>query len=412
MVIKPTRLRFWNGCLQHQPVATFMMRLRITRLPNGHYLATSQDVPGLVAQGRTESEAATIAQRWPGDWTKSTHWHVCTDPSHPALVQFPGQKGLYRQILDKVEARVRSGAQDADVTSLISEEVNQLLSQPTDSVEEGYRVQGIRRRVAEEWGSVFCRLENLAYLTTWFMNDRFGKNDDRLSFVLCLLALEATRNILATTNQLRGALAAETFGYWRTLYETYVHSQFLLRFSAQDPDLPERFAGSTISMYLDFYERFGPSGDKQSADHSWGQADEFYTRYHSQGKGNYGWAHPCIAKRKPTFRDLANTVDEKSKYLDRYYDFATSKTHGRFILGFDGIRPARGAVIGGDSFSSGGVDLVLEFTIPLFMTVVENAVASSATKEHEYVLNMIRTAVEEICKDIASIKSNNLDQYG
>ena len=117
MVINPTRLRFWNGCLQHQPVATFMMRLQITRLPNGHYLATSQDVPGLVAQGKTESEAVTIAQRWPENWTKSPHWHVCTDPSHPALVQFPGQKGLYRQVLEKVEALVRSGAQDADVTS-------------------------------------------------------------------------------------------------------------------------------------------------------------------------------------------------------------------------------------------------------------------------------------------------------
>ena len=55
---------------------------------------------------------------------------------------------------------------------------------------------------------------------------------------------------------------------------------------------------------------------------------------------------------------------------------------------------------------------MLEFTIPLFMTVVENAVAPPATKEHEHVLNMVRTAVEEICKDIASIKSYNLDQYG
>ena len=345
-----------------------MMHLRIARLPNGQYLATSQHVPGLVAQGKTESEAVTIAQRWPGNWTKTTDWHVCTDPSHPALVQFPGQKRLYRQVLDKIEALVRSSAQDTDLTNLLSEEVKQLLSQPTDSVEEGYRVQGIRREVAEEWGSVICRLENLAYLTTWFMNDRVGKTEDPLRFALCLLALEATRTIFATTNQLRGALAAETFGYWRTLYETFVNSQFLLQFSKQDSDLPWRFARSTNSMYLHFYEKFGTSNDEHRADQSWSQAEEFYARYHIEGKGNYGWAHPCIPKQRPTFRDLAKAVDDKSKYLDTYYDFATSKTHGRFILGFDGLRPAPTAVIGGDSFSSGGIESVLEFTIPLFMT--------------------------------------------
>ena len=38
------------------------IRLRIEPLDEGGYLATSPDVPGLVAEGRSVSEAAEIAQ--------------------------------------------------------------------------------------------------------------------------------------------------------------------------------------------------------------------------------------------------------------------------------------------------------------------------------------------------------------
>ena len=40
----------------------YRMRLRIERLENHQYLATSETVPGLVAQGRTVTEAVEIAQ--------------------------------------------------------------------------------------------------------------------------------------------------------------------------------------------------------------------------------------------------------------------------------------------------------------------------------------------------------------
>jgi predicted RNase H-like HicB family nuclease len=39
-----------------------IVRLHIERLPEGVYLATSDDVPGLVAQGRTISETLEIAR--------------------------------------------------------------------------------------------------------------------------------------------------------------------------------------------------------------------------------------------------------------------------------------------------------------------------------------------------------------
>jgi predicted RNase H-like HicB family nuclease len=39
-----------------------IVNLHIERLPEGVYLATSDDVPGLVAQGRTVSETIEIAR--------------------------------------------------------------------------------------------------------------------------------------------------------------------------------------------------------------------------------------------------------------------------------------------------------------------------------------------------------------
>ena len=322
MFRRDPNVRLWQN-----PEANRLIRLTITKLPNEQYLATSVGVLVLVAQGRSESEAARIASRSTGIWAKSPIWDVCSDPSHPPLVQFPGQKGLYRQVLDKVEALTGSSTEDDDVARMVFDEMISVLSQPTDSTEEGHRVQGIRRSVAKEWGSVLCRVENLAYLTSWFMLGRIRDTDkDPLDFVLCLLALEATRTLFATVHQVRGGLADETFGYWRTLYEIFVIGRFLLRFSEEDSSLPGRCSNSTYSRYLDFYKRFGPTGNVEIGEDSWSQIEEFYkSQYPIEGKGNYGWAYPTIARRRPTFRDLAEAVDKKSRLLDRYYAFATSK---------------------------------------------------------------------------------------
>ena len=40
----------------------YVARLSIARLPEGVYLATSDDIPGLVAQGRTIAETLEIAR--------------------------------------------------------------------------------------------------------------------------------------------------------------------------------------------------------------------------------------------------------------------------------------------------------------------------------------------------------------
>ena len=40
----------------------YSVHLKVSKVENGQYLAESNDVPGLVAQGRTISEAIEIAQ--------------------------------------------------------------------------------------------------------------------------------------------------------------------------------------------------------------------------------------------------------------------------------------------------------------------------------------------------------------
>ena len=43
-------------------MAESLIRIHIERLPENVYLATSEDIPGLVAQGRTIAETMEIAQ--------------------------------------------------------------------------------------------------------------------------------------------------------------------------------------------------------------------------------------------------------------------------------------------------------------------------------------------------------------
>ena len=309
-----------------------------------------------------------------------------------------------------------------DTVRSISDEVMPLLSRSWDSVEDGFRLQGMRRQIAKEWGTVFWQLDNLAHLAGWFVIDCHkdtNKNGNELHFVLCLLALESIRSVFATINQLRAALTEDTFGYWRTLYETFVKSRFLLLFTRQDSDLPGRFSYYTNSMYLDFYEKFAPLDDQRDAENPWTEAETFYeTRYPKIGSGSYGWAHPLIRKsngtpnKRPTFRQLAESVDENSIFLDRYYAFATSKTHGEFILGFAGIRPARARVISFDSYSVGNIASVLEFTTPLFKEILTNACGSCTKPEHIDILRIIKAFFLKIDGAITAIKSSDPAMHG
>ena len=185
------------------------MRFKIERLTSGQYLATSADVPGLIGQGSNKAEALAVARSGPRPWTDSTSRHLCTDPSHPPLFHFPGQSDLYRQVIERIQASVSAGVH-YDIVGSVADEAVQLIAQPNADSAEGYRIQSLRRTVATQWGAVLVKLDNLAHLTKWFVLDCIREDDSvPLKFVLCLLALEATRTVFATVNQVRGAEPAK-----------------------------------------------------------------------------------------------------------------------------------------------------------------------------------------------------------
>ena len=62
-----------------------LVRLDVRRLPEGGWLATSDDLPGLVAQGRTIAETLEIAQDVARKLAESCIEHG--DPLPPALAQ-------------------------------------------------------------------------------------------------------------------------------------------------------------------------------------------------------------------------------------------------------------------------------------------------------------------------------------
>lgn len=64
------------------------IRLRIDTLAGGRFLATSPDVPGLVAEGRSVAEATEIAQGLARRIAESCIEHG--DPLPPGLTRLPG----------------------------------------------------------------------------------------------------------------------------------------------------------------------------------------------------------------------------------------------------------------------------------------------------------------------------------
>ena len=344
--------------------------------------------------------------------------HICTDPSHPPMIRNISQETLYQRVSRRVTEQTDAGMSREDVACLVSREFISQLATPSDCVEEGFRLQQMRQHVAREWGEVFCKLDNLGHLTGWFINE-CDRDGDELHFVLCLFALEAIRNVFATVNQLRGALTQDTFGYWRTLYETLVNSRFILQFSEQDAELPGRFLYHTNSRYLKFYRRFAPADDEHTSDNMWAESDKHYALRYPQwgGKGEYGWAYPLITNRhgqatkKPSFGQLIDAVDRGSKFSDVYYDVATTKSHGRFVWSPLMVRPdGRGTHI--DGFNVGGVALVLELMMPLFREILENTSSSCGTPAHGTVMDVVKAVIEDIGLSVARIKAADPRMHG
>src|SRR6185436_4480190 len=61
-LVRGTLPKRYNGPGSEQTMAESLISLEIKTLAEGGYLATSSDLPGLVAQGRTIAECLEIAQ--------------------------------------------------------------------------------------------------------------------------------------------------------------------------------------------------------------------------------------------------------------------------------------------------------------------------------------------------------------
>ncbi len=71
-----------------------LLAIQIEALPEGGFLATSEDLPGLVAQGRTAAEALEIAQDVARKLIQSYQEHG--DELPPALKMAPQVSGSVR----------------------------------------------------------------------------------------------------------------------------------------------------------------------------------------------------------------------------------------------------------------------------------------------------------------------------
>lgn len=337
--------------------------------------------------------------------------YFCNDPSHPSIIREFSQETTYREILRKIEEKVTAGVAKEDVSDVLAPELVLQLNSPAKSVEQGYRVQSMRRRIADVWGEVFQQVDNLCFVTGWFVMDCMRTDNEELHYVLCLFALEGIRNVFATVNQLRSAFTQDTFGYWRTLYETLVISRFIIRFASEDVDLPGRFLYFTNSRYLKFYEMFAPADDKYATNNMWIESErQFESRFPDKtGKGDYGWVYPLLKNKrgdsikKPDFRLLIDQVDKGSEFSEIYYNVATSKTHGRFIWNPLMVRPeGRGVTF--DPFSVGGIGLVLDLMMPVFEELLENTAQTCTTPEHRIVRDIVRALFKNVNGSIADIK--------
>ena len=344
--------------------------------------------------------------------------HICTDPSHPLIIRKITQKTLYERISKKVAAQTEAGVTREDIARQVSHELIPQLVRPSDCVMEGFRLQQMRQQISRDWGDVFYKLDNLGHLTGWFMIDCFkdrvdNKLHNELHFVLCLLALEAIRNVFAIVNQVRSALTEDTLVYLRTLHEIFVKSRFIFRFSKHDTDLPGKFSYYNNTTYLGFYKKFAPVEDDNDSHNSWIKAEQFYSsRYQKIGKGDYGWAHPMIMnksgnpKKRPTFRDLMDKVDSGSDFSRNYYDVSTSKGHGEFIWGLM-TGPQKSGSVNVDSFSVGGIGLVMDLMLPLFEEILENTTSSCAQSEHAVVMDIVREIIGNVHDSVASVKASD-----
>ena len=337
----------------------------------------------------------------------------CTEVSHPPVFRYAGQESLYKKILTSLAKHESAGVSSDAVMKLLVSEFGEVLGRPSDYVQDGLRVQGIRREIASRWGGTLYELENLANLLGWCIIGCIRQREEsELHFVQGLLLLQAIRNVFATVSQIRSGLAADTVGYLRTVHEIYVKSEFLEKHSTLDRDLPGKFSYYNNTTYLEYYRRFASNADAVSlSDTSWAKADQYFeSRFRREGKGDYGWAYPKIVskngkpEKRPTLRHLMDDVGVGAQSHRMSYEISSSDVHGELLHGGFIDRPPGVGSINVDYFSSGWIDPILDEMVPMFGHIVENTAISCSIPKQTMVMDVAKAICEDISQLVAQIK--------
>ena len=337
----------------------------------------------------------------------------CTEASHPPVFRYAGQESLYKKILASFAKHESTGVSPDAMMRLLITEFEDVLVRPSDYVQDGLRVQSIRRDIASIWGDVFYKLENLANLIGWCTLSCFrNREESELHFVQGLLLLQAIRNVFATVSQMRSGLAADTLGYLRTVHEIYVKSEFLKKHGTLDSDLPGKFSYYNNTTYLEYYQRFASDADAESlSDTSWAKADQYFrSRFRRDGKGDYGWAYPKIvskngkAEKRPTLRHLMNDVGAGAQTHTMSYEVSSSDIHGEFLFGGFIDRPPEAGSISVDFYSTAWIDSILDKIVPMFGHIVENTASSCSIPKQTMVMDVAKVICENISQLVTQIE--------
>ena len=337
----------------------------------------------------------------------------CTEASHPPVFRYAGQESLYKKILASLAKHESSGVSPNAVMNLLVTEFGEVLARPSDYVEDGLRVQGIRRDIASIWGDVLYKLENLANLLGWCIIGCIRQREEsELHAVQRLLLLQAIRNVFATVSQMRSGLATDTLGYLRTVHEIYVKSEFLDKHSTLDRDLPGRFLYYNNTTYLENYRRFASNDDAESlSETSWAKADQYFSsRFRREGKGDYGWAYPKIVskngkpEKRPTLSHLMDDLGVGAHSHRMSYEISSSDVHGEFLFGGFIDHPPGVGSISVYSFSTAWIDSILDEMVPMFGHIVENTASSCSIPKQTMVMDVAKAICEDISQLVTQIK--------
>ena len=342
--------------------------------------------------------------------------YACTDPSHPPRIPGNASSSMYRLVRDEI-AKCEPGRLSVDaVARSVLNNLHPRLR--TRSSHEWQNVQASQSHVGSTWQDVLCELDNVGWLVGWFINDCATEGGaSELHSAQCHLAFEANRTLFAVTNQLRAALAQETFGYLRALHETWTRSRFLVAHAADDPDLPARLIYYTNTLYLDFYQRFSEMYQEDNVRQMWVELQEdLERRFGKPGKGDYWWAYPLLKKKNgqpdpnPTFRKLMDHLKDRSAFARLYYDVATSKAHGTMIWNPLMVLPdARSFRF--HSFHPGYIGLVLDLMLPMYEDVITHTATSCIVSKHAVVMSIVRAIIAEVQNSIATVKDADSDLH-